>query len=387
MKISKIDTFVVKAPVHDRFGGQSTNVGAFPKSDYFFEAEWGEVYSRRLEGLLVRVETEEGLHGWGESQAPIAPEVTKDVIDRLLAPMMIGADPRQTGVLWERMYRSMSVRGQVTGFMLDAISGVDIALWDIKAKAAEESVASMMGGPFSTRFSTYISGLRSPTDTGRAELGKRYLSEGHAAVKLYIGRGLEQDLAQVQTVRREIGRDKRLFCDCLWKYRLPEAEYLGHALQELGVEWIEAPLAPEDIHGHARLADALRMSVAVGEPLRTRYQFLEWFKQGALDIAQPDIARCGITEGKRIADLASAWHLPVAYHLGISCGVAIAATWQVAAATPNLYIVEHHPPMLEFANRILAGSLKMEDGHAMLPDGPGLGIDVDMNALQNYISK
>ena len=113
--------------------------------------------SQFIETLLIRIETDEGLYGWGESQAPVGPEVVKNIIDRLLVPLILGSDPRQTGVLWERMYHSMYVRGQITGFMLDAISGVDMALWDIKGKAAGASVASCwvdlsaLGFPFTSQ--------------------------------------------------------------------------------------------------------------------------------------------------------------------------------------------------------------------------------------------
>src|SRR5690606_4652277 len=113
----------------------------------------------------------------------------------------------------------------------------------------------------------------------------------------------------------------------------------------LGIEWFETPVLPEDLHGQARLAAALRIPVTAGESMRTRFEFREWFEQGAIDIAQPDVARCGITEARRIADMAEAYHIPVALHLGMSLAVANAATWHVAAAIPNFYIQENHPPL------------------------------------------
>src|SRR5436189_214210 len=108
MKITKIETFLVKVSVHDRFGGQAAKPQTFSNSDYYFEAEWNEIYSRKTESLLIRVETDEGLYGWGESQSPITPEVAKAIIDRMLAPMLVGHDPRQTTVLWDRMYKMMN---------------------------------------------------------------------------------------------------------------------------------------------------------------------------------------------------------------------------------------------------------------------------------------
>jgi L-alanine-DL-glutamate epimerase-like enolase superfamily enzyme len=384
VKITRVETFVVKIPHHDRFGGQTEPPRTFPGSEYYFEKEWNEAYADKVQSLLVRVETDEGLHGWGEGQAPVVPEAARELIDRLLGPMLVGSDPRETNVLWERMYRSMHVRGQVTGFMLDAISGLDVALWDLKGKAAGEPVCRLLGGPFCDRLPAYVSGLRAPTMEARAELAQKYYEEGYPAVKLFLGRGVEEDVANVRSVRERVGGDRRLLSDQFWMYTLPEAERLGRALEDLGVEWMEAPMPPEDVHGHARLAGALEMAVAVGEPLRTRYQFREWIERRALDIAQPDIARCGITEGRRIADLAATYHLPVAYHVGVCLGVAMAATWHLAAATPNFIIQEHEPPMFDLSNRLFKEPLRVEEGHAVVPEGPGLGVEVEMEALRRW---
>ena len=172
MKITSITTRVIKVPLHDRFGGQSTPPQTFPKSDYYFESEWSEVYSRNVESLFVRIDTDAGIHGWGESQSPIIPEVAQTIIDRLLSPMLIGRDPIDTDRLFDLMYKSMSVRGHTTGFMLDAIAGMDIALWDIKGKAAGQPVARLLevtGESIRTRLPLYVSGLRAESIEGKAE--------------------------------------------------------------------------------------------------------------------------------------------------------------------------------------------------------------------------
>ena len=119
--------------------------------------------------------------------------------------MLLGSDPRHTDVLWERMYKSMHVRGQTAGFMLDAISGVDIALWDLKGKAAGEPVCVMLGGPFLDRLPSYVSGLRAPTVEERAALAQEYFEEGYAAIKLYLGRGVGDDIANARAVREQVG--------------------------------------------------------------------------------------------------------------------------------------------------------------------------------------
>ena len=387
MKIDRIRAFVVKMPYHDRFGGQTKTPATFPGSDYYFEDDWREVYANRSQTVLVRVDTDEGLYGWGESQAPIVPEAAYSVIEHLLGPMLLGEDPRRAEVLSDKMYRSMNGRGHFTGFMLDAISGLDIALWDIKAKAAGEPLARLLGGPFRDRLPAYVSGIRAPSDEARAEMAAQHFADGYAAVKLYMGHGVEADVAQARAVRSRVGPGARLLADLFWVYSLDEALRLGRELEALGVEWMEAPLEPEDVAGHAALARALDMKVAVGEPLRTRFQFEPWLEGNALDIAQPDVARCGITEGRRIAGLAAAHRRPVAFHLGVCLGVGMAATWHMAAAAPGFYIQEHQPPMLDLSNRFLASPLRMERGGLVLPMVPGHGADVDLDALGAHTTR
>lgn len=381
MKITQVETLVVKISSLDRFGGQANPPALLPGDTYHFEEEWNEVHPVVSQCVLVYIETDEGVHGWGECQAPIAPEATRAIIDQLLGPIVIGGDPHAVNELWNRMYRSMAGRGQITGFMLDAMAGIDIALWDIKGKAAGLPVFRLLGGPCRLKLPLYVSGLRGATPQARVAMAREYYDQGYAAIKVYIGRGVDADVAYLRELREGIGPDKRLLVDAQWSYSLAEAERLGRRLEELGVEWFETPVLPENLRGQARLAAVLQIAVTAGESMRTRFEFRDWFEQGAIDIAQPDMARCGITEGRRIAEMAEAYHIPVALHLGMSLGVANAATWHVAAALPNFYIQENHPPLVELSNEFLRQALKVEKGHAVVPDRPGLGVEVDREAL------
>lgn len=381
MKITRVETLIVRIDLLDRFGGQGAGPAALAGGLYHFEKEWNEVHPTVSQCVLVRVETDAGLHGWGECQAPIAPEATREIIDQLLGPMVLGSDPHAVNQLWNRMYRSMAGRGQVTGFMLDAMAGIDIALWDIKGKAANLPVSHLLGGPCRTTLPLYVSGLRGATSEARSAMAKDYYVQGYAAIKVYIGRGAAADLAFLRVLREAVGADKRILADAQWSYTEAEAERVGRGLEALGIEWFETPVLPENVAGQARLAAALTIPVTAGEGLRTRFEFRASLESGAIDIAQPDIARAGITEGRRIAEMAEAFHVPVALHLGLSLGVANAATWHVAAAIPNFYIQEIHPPLVEVSNRFLLEPLKIENGEAVVPTGPGLGIDIDRKAL------
>lgn len=384
MRIDRVRTFVVKMPYHDRFGGHTTVPSTFPGTDYYFEDDWREVYANRSQTLLVRVDTDEGLYGWGESQAPIVPEAAQSLIERLLGPMLLGRDPRRVETLWDLMYGSMNVRGHGTGVMVDAIAGLDIALWDLAAKAAGEPLGRLLGGTFRDRLPAYVSGLRAPTDGARAELAARHFADGYAAVKLYLGHGFEADVAQARTVRDRVGRGARLLADVFWVYPLEGAIRLGRELEALGVEWLESPLAPEDVRGHAALARALEINVAVGEALRTRFEFGPWLEADALDVAQPDVARCGVTECRRIAALAATYRRPVALHLGVCLGVGMAATWQVAASLAEFYLQEHQPPMLDLSNQFLTAPLRRDRDGLVVPAVPGHGADVDLDRLARH---
>ena len=381
VKITKVETFIIRIPMLDRFGGQESGPATLAGGLYHFEKEWNEVHPTVSQCVLVYVETDEGIYGWGECQAPIVPEATGEIIDQLLGPMVLGSDPHAVNFLWNRMYRSMAGRGQITGFMLDAMAGIDIALWDIKGKAAAVPVFRLLGGTCRERLPLYISGLRGATPEARATMANQFYEQGFAAIKIYIGRGAEKDLAEIRALRKAVGNDKRLLVDAQWNYSPVEAERVGRGLEELNVEWFETPVSPENVKGQARLANALEIAIAGGESMRTRFEFREWFEQGALDIAQPDIARCGITEGRRIAEMAEAYHVPIALHLGMSLGVANAATWHVAAAIPNFYIQEIHPPLVELSNRFFREPLEIIQGEAAVPNRPGLGIDIDREAL------
>jgi galactonate dehydratase len=185
------------------------------------------------------------------------------------------------------------------------------------------------------------------------------------------------DAREVERLRSAMGDDGRLMVDAMWGYSYPEAVQAGRAFERLGVGFLESPLAPEDVGGHARLARDLDLPVAVGEPLRTRFAFLPWFERDALDIAQPDLMRNGVTETLAITDLAYAFNRPVALHTGVVTVVGMSASWQLAATLPGFLVQELQPVMLDTFNPWLADPLRVEDGAVVVPTGPGLGLDLD----------
>jgi L-alanine-DL-glutamate epimerase-like enolase superfamily enzyme len=345
---------------------------------YHRVAPYRALYSDHIESLLVRVRTDDGVEGWGESQAPVAPEAVGVLVERLLASVVVGRDAREVDALWLEMYEAMHDRGQTTGFMLDAIAGVDQALWDLNGRVRGEPVWRLLGGavPPAAGLPTYLSGPRGATVEERIEDARQHAAAGFRAVKLFLGRGVEADVTEARRFREALGSEVELLVDVQWRYDVPGAIRLGRALQELGVGFLETPTAVEDVAGHAEIARALDLPVAVGEAERTRWQFRPFLEAGAVDLLQPDVGRAGISEVRKIGILAEAFHRPVALHCGLGLGPYVAASLQVGAAMPNLRWIEYQPDMHEASTALLEAPLRIASGRLVVPDGPGLGITV-----------
>ncbi|MGI8767616.1 MAG: enolase C-terminal domain-like protein [Propionibacteriaceae bacterium] len=175
-------------------------------------------------------------------------------------------------------------------------------------------------------------------------------ADANLGIKACLGFGVREDTTEIEELRAAVGDECRLMVDGVWRYNLGEAVRVGRAFERNGVDFLESPLMPEDVIGHARLCDTLDIAIAIGEPLRTRFQFLPWFTSRALTICQPDVMRNGVSETVKIATLAESFNIPVAPHIGCPTVVGMAATWQTAAALPDLLVREFQPVMLETFN-------------------------------------
>jgi galactonate dehydratase len=355
-----------------------------PGSDYLRFAPYPQLYSQRSEALIIRVDTDEGITGWGETQAPIAPEVAQSVIERVVGPAVLGQDPTATNVRFMDMFGTLRVRGQVTGYQLDAIAGIDTALWDIRGKAEGRSVSALLGGQFREELPCYVTGLRGHSQEERGDEARRWTEQG-IGVKPCLGFGVRDDSREIEVIRSAIGDGGPLFVDGVWKYSFPEAIRVARAYEQNGVEFFESPMLPEDVSGHARLAAKLDVAIAIGEPLRTRFQFMPWLETGAMSVCQPDLMRNGISETFKIASLAEAFNIEMALHTGCLTVLGMAATWQTASAIPNFLIQEYQPVMLEIFNRWLEKPLQVLDGKLQVPDGPGIGIELDLDAFERDV--
>ena len=270
--------------------------------------------------------------------------------------------------------------------MLDAIAGIDAALWDIRGKALKVRVCDLLGGPFREDLPAYISGLSGADNEERIDQAAGYQAHGFSAFKLFMDGEPDALLRLYDGVREKLGPNTQLMVDTLWRMEQTEAHRFGHQLDARQAAWFEAPLKPEDVQGHARLAASVETAIAIGECWRTRWEMRPFFEAGAVEVYQPDIGRTGITEGVKLCSLAELCNVPVAFHVSIGLGVQIAAALHVAASIPNLMVVECNPKVWEVAEGLLKTSLPVGMGVVGIPEGPGLGVEIDEEKLRPFVS-
>ena len=376
MKIAQVEAFALRYQTEKSSEQQTDN--------YYLPSEgWRSIYSRHHETMVVRITTSEGIVGYGEGQSPVSPRTSKTIVEDLCRPILMDKDPFDVEFLWQRMFTAMRERGHYTGFFIDALAGCDIALWDIIGKATGKPVHKVLGGRYRDRIPLYA-GVGGSTPEAAAAQAAKHVSQGYGGLKIHTTHGRAEILEIVTAVREQVGPQVKLMVDLHTQYSVPEATLLGRGLEELDVMWLESPTAPEDIPGQAALAQALDMSVAIGEWTRTRYELREVFERRACDITMPDIARTGLTEGKRIASLADTYNIPVTPHIGGGGILSIAATVQFSATIPNFLIMEHSPEAYESKGQITTRKPMIEDGDFVIDDMPGLGIVIDTEALEAF---
>ena len=353
---------------------------------------------RHRSATLVEVLTDAGLVGWGEAfaQGLEPPQISAAVIDSALKPLLLGADPLDTEVLWHRMYHATRDFGR-KGSVVSGISAIDIALWDLAGKAYGVPVSKLLGGAFRTRVQAYATGFYRINGQGEAtrlaEEAIAHYEAGFRAMKVKLGYGIADDFAVMAAIGRAIdGRGVTLMVDTNHAYGVGDAVRLGIALAPYNLRWYEEPVAPEHLAGYREVRSRCSMPIAGGENEHTAYGFRDLFGAGAVDIAQPDIGSVGgFTACKHVMALAQAHGVQVNPHVWGSA-IAQAASLQLIAAVP----VAHHSvfaeePIFEydrsshpFRQQLVAEPVLQQAGWIDIPDRPGLGVEVDRAVLERY---
>jgi L-alanine-DL-glutamate epimerase-like enolase superfamily enzyme len=334
---------------------------------------------------IVRIESDDGIVGWGECFRR-ARALVKPAIEQYFAAALLGADPLDTSVVHQRLMGMAGVAGP-PGTLAVAIAGVDIALWDLKGKALGQPIWRLLGGRVRDRIPVYASSLRrdlSPAD--EAARVATLVEQGYGAYKLHgavPGRTDDPGDHTVETVRairRTVGDGVKVLVDVNGAYSVPNAINVGRQLEALGVDVFECPVPEGDHAALAKVADALTVAVAAGESHFTARAFHALIADGRIDVLQPDVVKAaGLTELQKIAALTQAMNKPMTVH-NTQPTLCTAAHLHFCAVHPNVpYAQEYNIEPVSIRDQwpILPGQLVVKDGFIAVPDGPGLGVEVD----------
>ncbi|MGH2354297.1 MAG: mandelate racemase/muconate lactonizing enzyme family protein [Chloroflexota bacterium] len=342
---------------------------------------------------IVRIATDDGVIGWGECFRR-ARLLAKMTIEDVFRPLLLGADPLDTEVLHRRMLRAGAVAGPL-GTLAVAVAGVDIALWDIKGKAFGVPIWRLLGGKVRDHIPVYASSLRrdlSPADEARrvAALAK----QGYRAYKLHsavpgrIDDPADRTLETIREIRAAVGENVTLLVDVNGAYSTHHAIEVGKRLEDLGVTVFECPVPEHDYGGLAQVANALAVPVAAGESHFTHRQFYDLIVDGQVDILQPDVVKAaGLTELQKIAVLAATFHRPMTVH-NTQPTICTAAHLHFCAVHPHVpYHQEYNIEPVSIRDQwpILATPLRVAGGDMAVPDGPGLGVEVDEAVVRRLV--
>ncbi len=358
----------------------------------FYFSQW-QYDTRKI--CIVKVTLEDGTYGWGEGYGPA--NVIKAAIE-FFKPFLMGKNALAHEVLWQEMYRR-SLDYARSGSMQAAISALDVALWDIKGKVFNQSVASMLGGVKNPLIQPYATGLYfTRVDNLEEKLVQEalcYKNQGFKATKMKVGLGIEEDIKYISAIRKAIGPDMKLMIDSNHAYNYQEAIELARKVEKYDISWFEEPVSPEDYEGYRKLRENTTIPIAGGECEYLKFGFKRLLEQECVDIAQPDIcATGGLTEAKRIATLAQAYNKEVVPHTWGTWIAINAAVHFVANLDKNPGRMYNELPTMELdrtenalRDEVTKSLVKVDNGIIKVPDAPGLGVDVDVDALNIYEEK
>jgi L-alanine-DL-glutamate epimerase-like enolase superfamily enzyme len=340
---------------------------------------------------LIEIDTDAGLTGLGEAKVGVGNlgnyAGLVALVHAELAPVLIGRDPRDITALWELLYngtrahyvnahgRTFPIVGR-RGITISALSGIDIALWDLLGKSLGQSVWRLLGGRFRDRIPAYASGGWAPVGGVGKQL-RQYVERGHRAVKMRVGlqdRSVDDSAARVREARESLGPEIGLMVDAHGTWSVREAQRFARKVEDCDLAWLEEPVSPDNVTGQAEVRAATDIPIAAGETEQTRFAFRDLIEARAVDVLQPDVAIAGgLTETLRIAALAAAHGHTLAPHLW-GGAVLFASGLHLAVATPCVTTLEFSRGDNALLHDLLEEPFELVDGHIIPSDRPGLGI-------------
>jgi L-alanine-DL-glutamate epimerase-like enolase superfamily enzyme len=343
---------------------------------------------------FVLIKTDDGITGIGECFRR-QPKITKTVVEELLAPAIIGKSPLQTAARFQDM-ASAGDASEIGGAIWIGIAGLDIAMWDLKGKALGMPIYDLLGGKVRDEMPVYASSMkRDMTPLEEAKRALYFVEQGYKSYKLHsavpgkIDHPADQTIETVAEVRKAVGDETNILVDVNGAYSVHHAIEIGKQLEQLGVFHFEEPRPHDDLLGLSRVAEALTIPIASGENIYTPQQYIDLMKIGKVDIIQPDIVKTpGFTTMIKISHIAEEFGIPITCH-NTQPTISTVAHAHFVASTPGIpyeqeYNIEHVSIRDDYA--ILSEPLNIRNGMLEIPDGPGLGVELDMKSVDRFKS-
>ncbi len=336
--------------------------------------------------VVVRITADDGTVGWGEAHHGQNPTAMAEVVQRGLGSLILGADPFDTEGIWAKLCRQQVVTHGLGAGSVIALSGIDIALWDLKGKLLGQPVYRLLGGG-KRKIRAYAGGLSlgfKPPEVLEGEV-RKLVEAGYTAIKLRVGDHPRRDAERVGHIRRSFGEGLDIAVDAATRYTALDLPEVLAYCEKYRVYWLEEPFTPDNLSAYADLARRTPVPIAAGENHYTRQAFRDLFAQGCISVAQADCTKAGgISEVKKIMDMAGAWHLWAAPHTSHTV-ISTAANVHLLSALSNALIFEADVGAINPFRTDLAGpAYPVIDGHVEPPDRPGLGLDIDAAVLDAY---
>ena len=385
--VSSIELFPLRIPRDVPYLGPLEEDNRPNSKGYIVRPGNRTVYPVVDQTLLVKAVASDGTVGWGECFGVVAPQIAQTVLEELLIPFVIGHSPHDVERIYDDLYDLQRVRGHFGGYALDAVAGLDMALWDLRGKLLGQPVWQLLGGLRHERLPVYVSGLPGGTKEERAALGKRWIDKGFSALKFAAVVADEGEIAEIEAIRREVGPAPKILADLHWRYTALEAIGLIERLCDYDLYLAEAPVAPEDLAGQAQVARSVSTRIGLGEEWRTVHEYLPRLQARCMDVIQPEMAHTGITGFRRICELAQPFHCQVMPHATINIGIAQAASLHVAATAANFIMHEYQHTIFDRNKQYIRSTMDCRAGYFKLPDGPGLGTEPTEEVLSFVIDR
>ncbi|MGL4323078.1 MAG: mandelate racemase/muconate lactonizing enzyme family protein [Beijerinckiaceae bacterium] len=373
--ITRVECFIISIPRDVPYLGPLRDGETVNEKGYVIRKGNRSIYPTTDMSVLIKVTAESGRYGWGETYGIVAPQAVKSIIDEVLGPAMIGRDPGAPVVLHEDLYDLMRVRGFFGGYYVDALAGVDIAVWDLFGKCLGRPLASLLGGARHQTLPAYVSGLPRATLQERCDLAKEWAGKGYKGIKFAAAMSDDGIVKEMAALREAVGPDIDLMVDLHWKFTAGEAIRLIRRLEAFNLYFAEAPCEPEDIDGQELVARGIGCPLALGEEWRTAYEYRPRFERRCMSIIQPEMGHTGVTEFLHIGRMAHAFHVDTIPHASIGIGIFQAASLHAAAALKRVPYHEYQHSIFDKNLKYVTGDMQCVNGHYHLPSGAGLGVE------------